>query len=95
MGLMDKIFGTYSERELKRIYPIRDKVLSLEEQYSKMSDKELKDLAIAIAKGVIAFDHHRPAQTRAVHLDRIGHGVEAEHVVIACKRACRAGNLLV
>ena len=44
MGLMDKIFGTYSERELKRIYPIRDKVLSLEEQYSKMSDKELKDV---------------------------------------------------
>ena len=44
MGLMDKIFGTYSERELKRIYPIRDKVLSLEEQYSKMSDKELKDM---------------------------------------------------
>ena len=30
--------------ELKRIYPIRDKVLSLEEQYSKMSDKELKDM---------------------------------------------------
>lgn len=44
MGLMDKIFGTYSERELKRIYPIRDKVLSLEEQYFKMSDKELKDM---------------------------------------------------
>ena len=39
---MDKIFGTYSERELKRIYPIRDKVLSLEEQYSKMSDKNSK-----------------------------------------------------
>ena len=42
MGLMDKIFGTYSERELKRIYPIRDKVLSLDEQFSKMSDQELK-----------------------------------------------------
>ena len=42
MGLMDKIFGTYSERELKRIYPIRDKVLSLDEEYSKMSDQELK-----------------------------------------------------
>ena len=42
MGLMDKIFGTYSERELKRIYPIRDKVLALDEQYSKMSDQELK-----------------------------------------------------
>ena len=39
---MDKIFGTYSERELKRIYPIRDKVLALDEQFSKMSDQELK-----------------------------------------------------
>ncbi len=42
MGLMVKIFGTYSERELKRIYPIRDKVLALDEQFSKMSDQELK-----------------------------------------------------
>lgn len=42
MGLMDKIFGTYSERELKRIYPIRDKVLALDEHFSKMSDQELK-----------------------------------------------------
>ena len=42
MGLMDKIFGTYYERELKRIYPIRDKVLALDEQFSKMSDQELK-----------------------------------------------------
>ena len=42
MGLMDKIFGTYSERELKRIYPVRDKVLALDEQFSKMSDQELK-----------------------------------------------------
>lgn len=42
MGLMDKIFGTYSERELKRIYPIRDKVLALDEQFTKMSDQELK-----------------------------------------------------
>ena len=39
---MDKIFGTYSERELKRIYPIRDKVLALDEQFTKMSDQELK-----------------------------------------------------
>ena len=42
MGLMDKILGTYSERELKRIYPIRDKVLALDELFSIMSDQELK-----------------------------------------------------
>ena len=43
MGLLTAIFGTYSERELKRIKPICDKVLSLEETYSKMSDNELKN----------------------------------------------------
>ena len=44
MGLLDKIFGTYSERELKRIYPIRDKVLALDDEFSKMSDQELKNM---------------------------------------------------
>ncbi len=42
MGLIQKIFGTYSERELKRIYPIQKKVLELEEKYRAMTDKELK-----------------------------------------------------
>ena len=37
MGLLNKIFGTYSERELKKIYPIRDKVLALEEQLDRKS----------------------------------------------------------
>ncbi|MBQ8599175.1 MAG: preprotein translocase subunit SecA [Oscillospiraceae bacterium] len=42
MGLLDKIFGTYSQRELKKIYPIRDKVLALDEEYQKLSDAELR-----------------------------------------------------
>ena len=42
MGLLDKIFGTYSQRELKKIYPIRDKVLALDEPYQKLSDAELR-----------------------------------------------------
>ncbi len=42
MGLIQKIFGTYSERELKRVYPIRDQVLALEDRYRNMSDEELK-----------------------------------------------------
>ena len=41
MGILDKIFGTYSDRELKRIEPIKDKVLSLEEKYKSYSDSEL------------------------------------------------------
>ena len=41
MGLITKIFGTYSERELKRIYPIVDKIEALEEEYKALSDAEL------------------------------------------------------
>ncbi|MGN0593598.1 MAG: preprotein translocase subunit SecA, partial [Hominimerdicola sp.] len=41
MGLMDKIFGNYSKKELKRIEPIKNKVLELEETYAAMSDEEL------------------------------------------------------
>ena len=42
MGLFKTLFGDYSARELKRIRPICDKVLALEDKYSKMSEKELK-----------------------------------------------------
>ena len=42
MGLFEKIFGTYSDRELKRIEPIKNKVLELEPKYSSMSDAELR-----------------------------------------------------
>ena len=42
MGFLDKIFGTYSERELKRIYPIADAVEKLESSFAALSDEELK-----------------------------------------------------
>ncbi len=42
MGIFDKLFGTYSDRELKRIRPITDKVLSLEDTMAALSNKELK-----------------------------------------------------
>ena len=42
MGLITKIFGTRSERELKRIRPLVDKILSLEDEYKALSEAELK-----------------------------------------------------
>ena len=42
MGIFEKVFGTYSDRELKRIKPIADKVISLEEKFAAFSDKELQ-----------------------------------------------------
>ncbi len=41
MGLITKIFGTYSERELKQIYPIVDKIEALEPEYQAMTDAQL------------------------------------------------------
>ena len=41
MGLITKIFGTYSERELKQIYPIADKIEALEPEYKAMTDAQL------------------------------------------------------
>ena len=42
MGLFKAIFGNYSEKEIKRIRPLLDKVLSYEEQYRALSDDELR-----------------------------------------------------
>ena len=43
MGLIQKIFGTHSENELKRIYPIVDAIEALEPEMQKLSDQELKE----------------------------------------------------
>ena len=42
MGVMKMLFGNYSKRELKRIQPICDQVLALEDKYKAMSDSELQ-----------------------------------------------------
>ena len=42
MGFLKSIFGTYSSREVKRIQPICNAVLALEDKYSAMTDDELK-----------------------------------------------------
>lgn len=42
MNIIDRIIGTYSDRELKRIKPIMQQVLNLEDTYKSMSESELK-----------------------------------------------------
>ena len=42
MSIVTKLFGTHSERELKRIYPLVDKVESYRDSFMKLSDEELK-----------------------------------------------------
>ena len=43
MSLITKIFGTRSQREIKKIQPTVDKILGLEESYKQLSEEELKD----------------------------------------------------
>ena len=42
MGLITKLFGTYSERELKSIYPIVDKIEAMADEYRALTDEELR-----------------------------------------------------
>ena len=42
MGLFDKLFGTRSQREIKKIQPLVDKILGLEEEYKNLSEEALK-----------------------------------------------------
>ena len=40
--LFEKIIGTYSEREIKKIKPLLEKTLAFDEEFQKLSDEELK-----------------------------------------------------
>ena len=43
MNILKKLFGSYSNRELKRLQPIVDSILALDEKYQAMSESELKN----------------------------------------------------
>lgn len=77
MGLLDKIFGTYSEREVKRIEPVVDKIEALAPEYAKLTDEELQHKTVEfkerLANGetlddilVEAFATVREASTRVL-----------------------------
>ena len=55
MGMITKIFGTHSDRELKRIYPIADKIETLADKYRALTDDELRaktdEFKARLAKG--------------------------------------------
>jgi preprotein translocase subunit SecA len=46
MGLFDKIFGTYSQRELKKIIPMVEKIESYDEKFKSLTDDELKNKTV-------------------------------------------------
>ncbi|MCQ2435509.1 MAG: preprotein translocase subunit SecA [Clostridia bacterium] len=50
MSIVEKVFGTYSERELKKVRPVADAVMALENKYRAMSDSELSSMT-SVLKG--------------------------------------------
>ncbi len=54
MSLADKLFGTYSERQIKKIKPIVDKIESMAEIYSAMTDEDLRAMTPALKERLAA-----------------------------------------
>jgi len=48
MGLFNKLFGSHTDRELKRLQPLVDAVLALEEPYAALSEEELKNQTVLL-----------------------------------------------
>ncbi|MDY4964245.1 MAG: preprotein translocase subunit SecA [Ruminococcus callidus] len=46
MGIFERIFGSYSTKELARIEPIKNRILDLEDEYKSMSDATLKEQTV-------------------------------------------------
>ena len=55
MSIIEKVFGTHSEKELKRIYPLVDKIEALDSTMAALSDDELRgktdEFKARLAKG--------------------------------------------
>lgn len=79
MSIFTKIFGSHSEHELKRIYPIVDKIEALDEEYQKLTDEQLKakteEFKTRLSKGetlddilVEAYATIREAASRVLHM---------------------------
>ena len=95
MGILQKLFGTYSEREVKRILPIQQQVLDLEEKYRGMSDAELKAVTPALKARLAAgetLDDILPDAFAACReaSDRV---LGMRHFPVQCNvRACRIAH---
>ena len=65
MGLFEKIFGNYSEKEVKRIRPIVDKINGLEEEISKLT------ASIARRRNLLSNENYvNKAPANIVEMDR-------------------------
>ena len=54
MSIVEKVFGTHSDKELKRIYPIVDKIEALDSTMAALSDEELKHKTVEFKERLAA-----------------------------------------
>ena len=70
MGIIDKVFGTYSQRQIKKLMPIVDKIEALAPEYKAMSDAELRAMTdkfkARLAPGTESLDDILPEAFAAV-----------------------------
>ena len=66
MSLFEKVFGTHSDKELKKIYPIVDKIEALDSTMQALSDEELKarNVLKRARHWMICFQKHLPLSVR-------------------------------
>ena len=73
MSFFEKLFGSFSDKELKRINPLKDKVLALEPEMAKLTDEELQakttEFKERLAKGeaLPRADHRRHRAAPRLH----------------------------
>mgnify|MGYP003288688498 CR=1 FL=1 len=51
-SILEKMLGSYSDREIKRVIPIVDKIESFEDEMKALSDEQLKYMADAVLESV-------------------------------------------
>lgn len=71
MSLFEKVFGTHSDKELKKIYPIVDKIEALDSTMQALSDEELRqrlrnsrNVLKRARHWMICFQKHLPLSVR-------------------------------
>ena len=72
MGLFDKLFGTYSDRELKRIYPIADRIEALADKTAARD--ALRAEAESLAGRIAAAEGGEPSRRRDSRPKRVRNG---------------------
>ena len=98
MSLAEKIFGTFSDRELKKINPITKKVLALEPKYQALSDADLQAqtpaLKARLAGGETLFDYrdYRAEFERCCHALAVHPVILGAVVVLHRGMSCRIGH---